>query len=54
MFQHLDHGGATDSGTVRGACEAYVEELKTENSDSASSDAAGSSSDWSITTRSAR
>lgn len=40
-FDHLAHGGATDSVTVAGACEAYVEELKIENSESASRDAAG-------------
>lgn len=40
-FKHLDHGGATEAGTVRSACEAYVDELKTQNSDSASLDAAG-------------
>ena len=40
-FQHLDLGGAIDSGTVSAACKAYVEELKTQNSESASVDAAG-------------
>src|SRR5882672_3520503 len=40
-FKHLDHGGATESGTVKSACEDYVDELKTENSESASLDAAG-------------
>ena len=40
-FKHLDLGGTVESGTISAACEAYVEELKTENSESASVDAAG-------------
>lgn len=40
-FQHLDLGGSVKSETVEGACRAYVEELKTENSEAASLDAAG-------------
>lgn len=40
-FNELDHGGGIESGTVRSACEAYVEELKTENSEPSSEDAAG-------------
>lgn len=40
-FKHLDHGGATEAGTVRTACEAYVEELRTAKSETASGDAAG-------------
>lgn len=40
-FGHLDHGGTTESATVSSACEAYVAELRTENSDAAAHDAAG-------------
>ena len=40
-FKELDHGGGIESGTVQSACEDYVDELKTENSESASLDAAG-------------
>lgn len=40
-FSHLDVGGSTDTATVKGACEAYVEHLKIENSEGASLDAAG-------------
>lgn len=40
-FSHLDLGGSTAAATVKGACEAYVDHLKLENSESASLDAAG-------------
>jgi len=40
-FKHLDLGGSTDTATVKGACEAYVDYLRIENSDTASLDAAG-------------
>jgi integrase len=39
-FRHLDTGGAVTPGTVRAACEAYVEYLRTESSESAAKDAA--------------
>lgn len=40
-FKHLDLGGTVDSATVRGACESYVKQLRTEKSDAAADDAAG-------------
>ena len=40
-FSHLDLGGSTDNATVRRACEAYVDHLKIENSETASLDAVG-------------
>jgi integrase len=40
-FSHLDVGGSTDTASVKSACEAYVEHLKIENSETASLDAAG-------------
>jgi site-specific recombinase XerD len=40
-FDHLDLGGSTDRVTVKQACEAYVERLRTERSESAADDAAG-------------
>ena len=40
-FRHLDLGGAVDSATVRGACEAYVAQIKAEKSERAATDAEG-------------
>jgi integrase len=40
-FSHLDLGGSTAAATVKDACEAYVDNLKIENSEAASLDAAG-------------
>lgn len=40
-FKHLDHGGAPKSGTVRAACEAYVDKLRIETSEAAAADAVG-------------
>jgi len=40
-FQHLDMGGSAKSGTVKSACEAFVEYQRQEKSDSAADDVAG-------------
>jgi integrase len=40
-FQHLGAGGAAKPGTVREACEAYAEHLRTEKSETAAKDAEG-------------
>jgi integrase len=40
-FRHRDLGGTTDKVTVKAACEAYVENLKQENSEASASDAKG-------------
>src|SRR5678815_1430859 len=39
-FDHLDLGGAVKRGTVKGACEAYVDHLRLNNSVAAADDAA--------------
>jgi integrase len=40
-FRHLDHGGSTDSLTVKGACAAYVDKQRLEKSGRAADDAKG-------------
>ena len=40
-FQHLDMGGSTEPQSVKAACEAYVDKLRTESGDAAANDAAG-------------
>jgi integrase len=40
-FAHMDQGGAVDPGTVRAACESYVEYLRREKGDAAADDAEG-------------
>lgn len=38
-FTHLDHGGSTAGGTVKSACEAYVQKLALDSSAAAARDA---------------
>jgi integrase len=40
-FSHLDKGGSTEPMSVKAACEAYVDNLKIENSEQAAEDAKG-------------
>ena len=40
-FRHMDHGGTTDSKTVKDACAAYVDKQRLEKSDKAANDAKG-------------
>lgn len=40
-FRQLDLGGSTDKVTLKAACEAYVENLKQENSEASATDAKG-------------
>jgi integrase len=40
-FQHVDMGGSTEPHTVKAACEAYLEKLKTEKSEQAKKDSEG-------------
>jgi integrase len=40
-FSHLDAGGAAKSGTVKSACETYVEKQRLEKGDTAANDAKG-------------
>lgn len=40
-FRHLDHGGAPSSGSVKAACDAYVEVLRLESSEASAADAEG-------------
>jgi site-specific recombinase XerD len=39
-FQHLDMGGATEPQSVKAACEAYVDKLRTERGEAPAKDAA--------------
>lgn len=40
-FQHIDLGGSTQDHTVKAACEAYLEKLRTEKSEQAKKDTEG-------------
>jgi site-specific recombinase XerD len=40
-FQHLDMGGSTTPQSVKAACEAYVDKLRTESGETAAKDAEG-------------
>jgi site-specific recombinase XerD len=40
-FQHLDMGGSTEPQSVKAACQAYVEKLRTESGEAAANDAEG-------------